>query len=105
MGQLQFVKVSSITLNKVYVANNSRVKSLSYAYIDIGPTDPPPTTCSNLTNPTNGTIGYNMGTASHRPVGTVATYTCDTGYTLNGGTTRACVNGWIWSGSAVNCEG
>ncbi len=48
----------------------------------------PPTTCSNLTD--NGMIAYNMGTSSTRPVGTVATYTCVTGYTLNGDTTRTC---------------
>ena len=74
--------------------------------IDIGPTDPPPTTCSKLTNPTNAMIGYNMGTASLRPLDTVATYTCNTGYTLNGDTThRVCVSGWIWSGSTPTCEG
>ncbi len=56
------------------------------------------TTCSDLTDPTNGMISYNMGTASLRPVDTVATYTCATGYTLNGGSTRTCgVDGtWSW---------
>ena len=74
--------------------------------IDTGPTDPPPTSCSDLTNPTNALIGYNMGTASLRPFDTVATYTCNTGYTLNGDTTtRVCVIGGFWSGSPPTCEG
>ena len=72
--------------------------------IDIGLTTAPPITCSDLINPTNGTIGYDMGTASSRPVYTVATYTCGTGYTLNGGsTTRVCVSGGKWDGAAPHC--
>ena len=46
-----------------------------------------------------------MGTASLRPVGTAAIYTCDTGYTLNGGAKRVCVSGGRWSGSASVCQG
>ncbi|XP_064386661.1 sushi, von Willebrand factor type A, EGF and pentraxin domain-containing protein 1-like [Halichondria panicea] len=70
----------------------------------IGLTTAPPITCSDLINPTNGTIGYDMGTASSRPVYTVATYTCDTGYTLNGDTTRTCRSDGIWSGSSPVCQ-
>ena len=64
----------------------------------------PITTCLDLTVQANGMISYNIGTASQRPVGTVATYTCDTGYTLIGGTTRTCVNGGVWSGSVPTCQ-
>ncbi|XP_064386164.1 uncharacterized protein LOC135334777 [Halichondria panicea] len=66
------------------------------------PTDPP-TTCPDLTKPANGMISYNMGTASLRPVDTVATYTCDPGYTLNGDTTNTCRSDGVWSGSAPTC--
>ena len=70
--------------------------------IDIGLTDPP--TCSDLTNPTNGMINYNnMGTVSMRPVGTVATFTCDTGYILDGNPTRTCGSDGVWSVSAPIC--
>ncbi len=63
-------------------------------------------TCSDLTVPANGVISYNLGIDSLRPVGTVAIYTCNTGYTLNGNQTRrACVSGGIWNGSTPNCEG
>ena len=76
--------------------------------MDTVPTDPPPTdpptTCSDLIAPTNGMIGYNMGTASPRPVNTVATYTCDTGFTLNGDTTRTCGSDGVWSGSYPTCQ-
>ncbi len=86
LGQLQLVKVSSVTLTK------------SALCIGTGPTVAPPTTCSDLTNVTNGMISYNMETASPRPVGTVATYTCNPGYTLNGGSTRTCRSDGMWSG-------
>ncbi len=63
------------------------------------------TTCPDRIYPTNGMIGYNMGTVSLRPVNTVATYTCDTGYTLNGGTsTRICESDGMWSGLAPICQ-
>ena len=47
---------------------------------------------------------YNMGTASPRPVDTVATYTCVTGYTLNGVTTRTCGSDGVWNGSPPVCQ-
>ncbi len=73
--------------------------------VNTGPTESP-TTCLDLTVQANGMISYNIGTASLKPVGTVATYTCDTGYavTLTGGTTRTCVKGGVWSGSVPTCH-
>ncbi len=71
--------------------------------VNTGPTEPP-TTCPDLTVPANGVIIYNMGTASLRPVDTVATYTCVTGYTLNGGSTRTCGSDGVWSESAPTCQ-
>ena len=51
-------------------------------------------------------ISYYMDTVIPRPIDTVATYTCDTGYTLNGGNTRTCESGGMWSGGeAPICEG
>ncbi len=73
-------------------------------FTDPPPTEPP-TTCPGLTVSANGMISYNMGTASLRPMDTVATYTCVTGYTLNGGTTRTCGSDGVWSGSAPTCQG
>ena len=61
-------------------------------------TGPTPSTCPDLTAPTNGMIGYDMETVNARPVNTVATYTCNTGYTLNGGiTTMTCGSDGVWS--------
>ncbi|XP_064386154.1 uncharacterized protein LOC135334773 isoform X2 [Halichondria panicea] len=64
----------------------------------------PPTTCPDLIALTNGMISYNMGTASLRPEDTVATYTCNTGYTLNGGSIRTCGSDEMWSGLASTCR-
>ena len=50
-------------------------------------------------------ISYNGGSTDNRPVGTMATYSCDPGYTLNGGSTRTCQSGGTWSGSASTCKG
>ncbi len=48
-----------------------------------------------------------MGFTSMRPVNTVATYTCVTGYTLNASATRTCQDNGLWSGSVINptCDG
>ena len=51
---------------------------------------------------TNGMVSYSDPTLG---VGSVATRICDTGYTLNGGSTRTCQSDGTWSGSASTCEG
>ena len=89
MGQLQRVKVSFLTLSQFFPIMSIEINCFNHE-----------------TNPTNGMINYNnVGTVSMRPVGTVATYTCDTGYTLNGNTTRTCGSDGMWSGSAPTCQG
>ncbi len=63
--------------------------------------------CTHLMDLANGGIAYNMEleTIDNRPVDTVATYTCGTGYTLNGTSTRTCETDGMWSGSTPTCEG
>ena len=61
--------------------------------------------CSDLPSLTNGNIDYGgAGSPDSRPVDTVATYTCNPGYTLNGGTNRTCGSDGVWSGSALTCQ-
>ncbi len=55
--------------------------------------------CSDLPSLTNGMISYSDESTNNRLVDTVATYTCDTDYTLNGDTTRTCGSDGIWIGS------
>ena len=60
--------------------------------------------CSDLPSPTNGDIDYGGGSTNSRPVDTVVTYTYNTGYTLNGGSTRTCGSNGVWSGSDPTCQ-
>ncbi len=64
--------------------------------------------CSDLPSLVNGNIDYSGAESpGSRPVDTVATYTCNSGYTLNGSSTRTCRsdgNDIVWSRSAPICQ-
>ena len=62
--------------------------------------------CFNLTQISSGMISYSGSGESteNRPIGTVTTYSCDTGYTLNGDRIRTCQSDGTWSGSAPTCK-
>ena len=70
-------------------------------------------TCSVLTDPENGTIMIAPDSNTQRlSLGSVATYSCNTGFALVGQTTRVCedtnvgtVTTGTWSGSAPTCQG
>ncbi len=63
-------------------------------------------TCTDLTAPANGMIGYNAETMNARPVNTVATYTCTTGYHMTGLMVRKCTaTGWSSTGDDPVCTG
>ena len=53
---------------------------------------------------------YSAGSTDNRPFLSSAVHSCNTGYTitggtLNGGTTRVCVTGGNWDGSPPTCQG
>ena len=50
-------------------------------------------------------MSYNDGVPNNRPINTVATYHCNTGYTLNGESSRTCDTSGKWNGSAPICTG
>ena len=56
--------------------------------------------CSDLPNPENGRV-----IVSGEVIGSIATYDCDDGYTLNGLSTRICRDDQEWSGVAPTCRG
>ena len=59
--------------------------------------------CGTPTNPVSGQVSHPTGTTFGRD----ATYRCDTGYNLVGGSsaTRTCLATGMWSGSAPTCQG
>ena len=89
VGQLQLVKVSGI-------------KSVNCLFVECMFTISGP--CSDLPPLMNGGITYEAGAVDSRPINSIATYTCDNGYTLTGGSFRQCQNDGTWSGSALTCQ-
>ena len=57
--------------------------------------------CGTLTNPANGRVSHTAGTT----FGRTATYSCNTGYSLVGDSTRMCQTTGVWSRSAPTCQG
>ena len=57
--------------------------------------------CGVPTNPTNGHVSHTGGTT----FGQTATYSCNTGYRLLGGSIRTCQATRRWSASAPTCQG
>ena len=56
--------------------------------------------CGTLTNPANGRISYSDRTTFRQ----TATYSCNTGYNLVGGSTRICQATGVWSASEPTCH-
>ena len=56
--------------------------------------------CGTLTNQTNGHVSQSSGTT----FGHTATYSCNTGYSLVGDSTRSCQATGVWSGSTPTCQ-
>ena len=55
--------------------------------------------CQMLSGPTNGSVSYGNTTYL-----SVATYTCDTGFTLNGTENRTCQADGAWSDLSPTCQ-
>lgn len=55
--------------------------------------------CSGLSAPANGQV-----LLSGTTFGSVATYTCNNGYSLVGSSTRSCQSNGQWSGDAPSCS-
>ena len=56
--------------------------------------------CGLPNAPRNGRVDTSAGTS----FGDVASYSCDTGYTLNGPAERTCQADGRWNGSVPTCE-
>ena len=56
--------------------------------------------CGDLLAPINGSVTLN-GTVE----GSIANYTCDEGFLLDGPVVRMCGSNGMWSGSTPQCEG
>ena len=56
--------------------------------------------CGGLSRPSNGQISIPA-----TMLGSMATYSCDPGYTLDGNASRICGSDGQWSGSQPSCNG
>ena len=54
--------------------------------------------CGALASPTDGNVSAPSTTS-----GSEASYSCNTGYNMNGAATRTCEAGGTWSGTAPTC--
>ena len=95
MGHLQLVKVSCVHFPPLEFIDSTHA----------GPTEPPPTTCPDLTVPTNGVIIYSP-TTTPRLEGAVATQICLNGYgpSTTSTATRVCLSNGSWSGADLTCQ-
>ena len=57
------------------------------------------TACPELMNPENGQVDIS-GTTEN----SIATYSCDNGYTLSEPFTRICLSDGVWSESEPSCQ-
>ena len=61
--------------------------------------------CPVLSTPDSGGVSYsNSITEAPIPTNIVATYSCSSGYSLVGDSTRTCQSGGTWTGSAPICQ-
>ncbi len=88
VGQFQCASVSGMDMNYLFV-------ECVYSLVAI---------CSDLLSLPNGAISYSMGSTDIRPINTIATQSCNDGYTLNGDTTRTCGSDGVWNGSVPTCQ-
>ena len=59
----------------------------------------PSVRCTSLTDPANGRLIFDR-----RTFGGIAIYSCNTGYTLSGSSSRICQSNGAWSGSPGTCN-
>ena len=57
-------------------------------------------TCDDLDDPGHGAVSYTATVYD-----SVASYSCDVGYSLNGDDERMCLESGEWSGTAPSCSG
>ena len=83
--------------------NDSSLQLLSKIHLRVDDACLPLTAvnCGTLTYPANGQVSHTAGTT----FGRTATYSCNTGYNLVGGSTRTCQATGVWSDSAPTCQG
>ncbi|XP_064386381.1 sushi, von Willebrand factor type A, EGF and pentraxin domain-containing protein 1-like isoform X2 [Halichondria panicea] len=98
--------VATYTCNPGYTLNGisstTRTCGSDEVWSGFAPTCEPD--CSDLPSLNNGMIMYSTGSTNNRPFLTSAVHSCNTGYTLTGGTSRVCVDGGIWNGSPPTCQ-
>ena len=60
--------------------------------------------CDHLLTPSNGNTSCSSGRVGEGYEGDTCSFTCNTGYELNGSDTRTCQSNGSWSGIKVTCR-
>lgn len=93
------IAIYSCPLGTFLVGNETSMCSADITWESSAPTCYP-VDCGNLTSPDFGTVDTSNGTLYKN----IATYTCFSGYTLNGVISRTCNESGLWSYSEAVCE-
>lgn len=98
-GATEDVATYGCDLGYTISGGSTRTCQVTGTWSGVAPTCTANSCAPNLNAPANGTVDRTTGMT-----GTVATYACNMGYSINGSATRACLTNGTWAGAAPTCS-
>jgi formylglycine-generating enzyme required for sulfatase activity len=98
---VEYTDAATYSCNSGYVlsaGSSSRVCDVTGTWTG-SPAVCTPVDCGALSNPSNGSVVLSEGTLR----GALASYSCASGYVLQGGAARSCTDTGLWSGVPTSC--
>uniref|UniRef100_H2Z7B0 Sushi domain-containing protein n=1 Tax=Ciona savignyi TaxID=51511 RepID=H2Z7B0_CIOSA len=89
-GTIGFIRGSVVSINDKYTYSHLKYHCFSEI------------TCRNLLSPRHGTFSLSLDGSI---IGTVATFSCNSGYSINGAESLTCDDTGAWSGTEPSCVG